>query len=216
MLSPSAHYHKHLGVAKSSNRLCFPESDCIPACSDYTDLARKQTQKLVAQQWADKLHEWSNDIKAVAEMNGVAPFGVCDLVGFRLGWAPLGLGWEHSWGEGRTQWVTRKGKSTSAIAFIMTCWPFYRVSAMAWAGVCSSPCMLLEILSSGSLHAGLFVQLFWWHNLTKMSWGKISLSSVLELKFSVYRQINLTELANFRFHIETEVSLTEVCMVALC
>lgn len=33
-----------------------------------------------------------------------------DLAGFRLGWAPLGLGWEHSRGERRTQWVTWKGE----------------------------------------------------------------------------------------------------------
>lgn len=61
-----------------------------------------------------------------------------------------------------------------------------------------------------SFHARLFVQLFWCHNQrltfifshTGVLRKNEFYLAIWELKFSIYRQINLTKLANFRFHNE--------------
>lgn len=64
-----------------------------------------------------------------------------------------------------------------------------------------------------SLHARFFVQLCWWHNqyltfiFSHTGVLRKNEFSVQELKFSIYRQMNLTKLANFLVsQEETEVS----------
>lgn len=148
---------------------------------------------------AMSMSDRSNDIKAVAEMNGVAPFGVCDLVGFRLGWAPLGLGWEHGWREGRTQWVTRKGEVHVSNSLYHAN-PF--TGSLPWLELVAPP--VHGCCWRSSLQA-VFVQGFMCSSSSGIIWHrcpeeKIVYLPVWELKFSVYRQINLTKLANFRFH----------------
>lgn len=182
----------------------------------------------------------------MAEMNGVAPFGVSKLQawlgssGIRMGTQRGGGGW-----RGGTWWVTGKGgfhlegnrllllswHVTSFTGYLPgrvagkhQCWAT-TCCPMAWTGGSSNLCVLLELLSAGKVIflQGFLVLLFRWYSKcftsfpTQLSWGKNQLYlPVLGAKISSIPVYRGINLTKLANFRFHDERETEVCRVSTC